>query len=176
MMEQRVAADWDCDIWLRTGRRMARPPQDTETKFNPYHDPYNGRFTYAPGGEAGGDGGGEGRISNESSPFTFHARRSGVAGDVARKLNRLVTTADAKESIRLGGRNVVVSRSGRTSTISLKIGGGIFKAEGRYQIVRGVQALKISVLKYGLAFPFSLTAKIASFPSSITIYSDKKGN
>lgn len=32
-------------LYLRTGRRP-----DIEFKFNPYHDPRNGRFTFAPGG------------------------------------------------------------------------------------------------------------------------------
>ena len=35
------------DVYLRTGKRLARPP---ERKFNPYHDPRNGQFTFAPGG------------------------------------------------------------------------------------------------------------------------------
>jgi hypothetical protein len=34
--------------WLRTGRLPAA--SDVEVKFNPYHDPRNGRFTFAPGG------------------------------------------------------------------------------------------------------------------------------
>lgn len=33
--------------YLRTGRRL---PDEIETKFNPYHDPRNGQFTFAPGG------------------------------------------------------------------------------------------------------------------------------
>jgi len=42
-------------FYLRTGRIApevkAEPESDTlETKFNPYHDPENGRFTFAPGG------------------------------------------------------------------------------------------------------------------------------
>ena len=38
--------------YLRTGRRL-RPKEDegpAEQKFNPYHDPRNGQFTFAPGG------------------------------------------------------------------------------------------------------------------------------
>jgi hypothetical protein len=34
--------------YLRTGRIVIRPP--VEVKFNPYHDPRDGRFTFAPGG------------------------------------------------------------------------------------------------------------------------------
>jgi hypothetical protein len=33
------------EIYLRTGRRVS-----FEQKFNPYHDPRNGQFTFAPGG------------------------------------------------------------------------------------------------------------------------------
>ena len=43
--------------WLRTGRLpTVRLADGTELKFNPYHDPRNGQFTFAPGGAAG-DGG-----------------------------------------------------------------------------------------------------------------------
>jgi len=34
--------------WMRTGRRRVSTP--VEFKFNPYHDPRNGQFTFAPGG------------------------------------------------------------------------------------------------------------------------------
>jgi hypothetical protein len=37
------------EIYLRTGRRLARA-EAPERKFNPYHDPRNGQFTFAPGG------------------------------------------------------------------------------------------------------------------------------
>lgn len=37
------------ELFLRTGRRLARPAA-SELKFNPYHDPRNGQFTFAPGG------------------------------------------------------------------------------------------------------------------------------
>jgi len=37
--------------WLRTGRLPVRKaPDGVELKFNPYHDPRNGQFTFAPGG------------------------------------------------------------------------------------------------------------------------------
>jgi hypothetical protein len=40
------------DYWLRTGRRLIFESEagSDEHKFNPYHDPENGRFTFAPGG------------------------------------------------------------------------------------------------------------------------------
>lgn len=43
--------------WLRTGHRpTVRLADGTELKFNPYHDPRNGQFTFAPGGASGTDG------------------------------------------------------------------------------------------------------------------------
>ena len=46
--------------WLRTGRRpLVRNGDDIELKFNPWHDPADGRFTFAGGGRrfaAGGSG------------------------------------------------------------------------------------------------------------------------
>lgn len=38
-------------LWLRTGRwPVVQQPDAIERKFNPYHDPRNGQFTFAPGG------------------------------------------------------------------------------------------------------------------------------
>ncbi len=43
--------------WLRTGHLpTVRLADGTELKFNPYHDPRNGQFTFAPGGASGTDG------------------------------------------------------------------------------------------------------------------------
>jgi hypothetical protein len=36
-------------LYLRTGQRV-RAGDAVEVKFNPYHDPRNGQFTFAPGG------------------------------------------------------------------------------------------------------------------------------
>jgi hypothetical protein len=41
-------------VWLRTGKLPpVRSADGLELKFNPYHDPLNGRFTFAPGGPRG---------------------------------------------------------------------------------------------------------------------------
>jgi len=37
------------EVYLRTGRQLVRRER-AERKFNPYHDPRNGQFTFAPGG------------------------------------------------------------------------------------------------------------------------------
>ena len=44
--------------YLRTGRRTVRHGA-IEYKFNPYHDPRNGQFTFAPGG----------KLANDDDPF-----------------------------------------------------------------------------------------------------------
>jgi hypothetical protein len=47
--------------YLRTGRRLSvgqlAAVSPIETKFNPYHDPKDGRFTFGPGGSGGGSDG-----------------------------------------------------------------------------------------------------------------------
>lgn len=45
--------------WLRTGRWLRPVPSDPQRKFNPNHDPTNGRFT-SGGGSFGGGGSGDG--------------------------------------------------------------------------------------------------------------------
>lgn len=47
--ERKSAERWAFEHYLRTGRRMSAADV-LEQKFNPYHDPRNGRFTFAPGG------------------------------------------------------------------------------------------------------------------------------
>jgi hypothetical protein len=44
------------EIYLRTGKRVASDPQQLETKFNPWHDPDDGRFTFANQGRYFGRG------------------------------------------------------------------------------------------------------------------------
>ncbi|AEG49830.1 hypothetical protein Sphch_2169 [Sphingobium chlorophenolicum L-1] len=58
MYDQQLAAEKKSverlafEDYLRTGRRLSPQAwkQGIECKFNPYHDPRNGRFTFAPGG------------------------------------------------------------------------------------------------------------------------------
>lgn len=51
-MEYKSAARRSFEHYLRTGRWLAveAGPTTSGQKFNPYHDPRNGRFTFAPGG------------------------------------------------------------------------------------------------------------------------------
>ena len=53
--ETKSASDRAFSHYLRTGRRFpdsafAHDEARTEAKFNPYHDPENGQFTFGPGG------------------------------------------------------------------------------------------------------------------------------
>ncbi len=55
-------------IWLRTGRWPDRGTTAAiERKFNPWHDPENGRFTFAGTGRHYGSGG-QGRAAGSASP------------------------------------------------------------------------------------------------------------
>lgn len=48
--EPRSAERLAFERYLRTGFRAEQQPGALEHKFNPYHDPRDGRFTFAPGG------------------------------------------------------------------------------------------------------------------------------
>lgn len=67
------------EIYLRTGRRIDLHPQRAriERKFNPYHEPDNGQFTFAPGGRRSG-------TSRPSSQRGSDAPRPGVAANPAK--------------------------------------------------------------------------------------------
>lgn len=51
LTERKSAARVAFEHYLRTGQRLTiRGDPEVELKFNPYHNPRNGRFTFAPGG------------------------------------------------------------------------------------------------------------------------------
>lgn len=57
-------------IWLRTGRRViVRAPISIETKYNHWHDPQDGRFTYAGTGRHDGSWGGGGFTGGGGGDF-----------------------------------------------------------------------------------------------------------
>lgn len=53
-------------IWLRTGQRPLA--SDIEFKFNPWHDPANGRFTFAGTGRYYSPGGRQAKLASDRSP------------------------------------------------------------------------------------------------------------
>ena len=67
--------------YLRTGRRIELQPRRAaiERKFNPYHDPDNGQFTFAPGGRRSG-------TSRPSSQRGSDAPKPGVSANPAKLL------------------------------------------------------------------------------------------
>lgn len=76
--------------WLRTGRRIAnRSPTGVEMKFNPWHDPANGQFTFANSGVRhepwGGSGGGSGWGGGGSSGTWSKLPRSTVKPSPAKQ-------------------------------------------------------------------------------------------
>lgn len=52
------SSNTDFAFWMRTGlRRQSLPAAEVEAKFNPWHDPQNGQFTYRQSGRYFGGGG-----------------------------------------------------------------------------------------------------------------------
>lgn len=77
--------------WLRTGRRVASPKdRDVEHKFNPWHDPRDGKFTFAGAGRyaAGGS-----RAS--TPPVGRHVPKIEYAEDFSRPPVASLAEADA---------------------------------------------------------------------------------
>lgn len=64
------------EVYLRTGRRIVASQSLTEFKFNPWHDPKDGRFTYARQGNFFGRGSG----ANGSSRERFRGNGGGFGG------------------------------------------------------------------------------------------------
>ncbi len=63
--------------WLRTGRWLARrSPATIEVKFNPWHDPANGEFTFANSGDYHARRGGGGDFGGGGSSGSYDAPRS----------------------------------------------------------------------------------------------------
>ncbi|MDQ4419343.1 M23 family metallopeptidase [Sphingobium sp. DEHP117] len=77
--------------YLRTGRRLPEEmfieEQGVELKFNPYHDPRNGQFTFAPGGARTGSGHtpGHGRPHAPAKPRTYTIRKGDTLSHIARR-------------------------------------------------------------------------------------------
>lgn len=110
--------------FLRTGRRLdlRTLEEPLEFKFNPYHDPRNGQFTFAPGGSREGGG------SGLPQPERVHPARAAAAPKAGT------------------GRPVGTQSIGRDEAIR-KIGDAIASGEGNYESyntgTRGVKDGKV---------------------------------
>jgi murein DD-endopeptidase MepM/ murein hydrolase activator NlpD len=77
--------------YLRTGRRLPEEmfveEQEVELKFNPYHDPRNGQFTFAPGGAGTGSShtSGHSRPNAPAKPKTYTVRKGDTLSHIARR-------------------------------------------------------------------------------------------
>lgn len=75
--------------YLRTGQRLPEESfiekTDVELKFNPYHDPRNGQFTFAPGGPRTGQRHmpGHGRSHTPGKPRTYTVRKGDTLSHIA---------------------------------------------------------------------------------------------
>lgn len=64
-------------VWLRTGRLpKSSGVNGIEVKFNPWHDPRNGRFTFAGAGRSYGYSGGHGETTGQPSPSQSATREN----------------------------------------------------------------------------------------------------
>lgn len=93
--------------WIRTGWWPAiRTDDGTELKFNPYHDPRNGQFTFAPGGGAGSSSGSAGRVRShprrDPDPIDRLAEASRVATRRASNSEAEIALSPAPASFRVG--------------------------------------------------------------------------
>lgn len=90
--------------YLRTGFRAKQQPGALEHKFNPYHDPRDGRFTFAPGGPRSlsrvvvSDRRGLSRAKPPSTAFPTDggpsARQSSPSADQAGQLSNAIFQSD----------------------------------------------------------------------------------
>ena len=150
----------DYETYLRSGRRRDGCPDSgvaLQLKFNPNHDPQDGRFTFANGGGAlGGRNGAaaaarpEVHVKPNPGKAVFARRKDevGIDGDVADKLNTLVKDPHASVDITLGSLPLTVRRTG-ADTVSLS-GSVLFHSvemDGHLDVVQGKQAIVISQLK-----------------------------
>ena len=138
MPEARKDSRGDFSLWLRTGQRYrSRAVADeVEYKFNPWHDPANGRFTFAGTGQHHGT-----RGLNEASAPRGH--RSGLGqvpqSSIARKdRSRVVRTPDGGKTIGVPGSRGSAPPNALTEFVG-GVGEGLYGAvEGTAQSVRDV--------------------------------------
>jgi hypothetical protein len=188
--------------YLRTGWRLpaaffatdANEDEAVSTKFNPWHDPDDGRFTFGPGGPASlGPAKGPLRANPAGRPVTpkpktppptrapiiqgplqTHARQPGQAGDVARAVNKIVTDPNANVTLHLDKDNPTQVRRIGPNMVELKIGGKL-KATGSFVVAKGLQQVSIRIRSRELIGGFGALGHIASFPDTITISSHTGG-
>lgn len=175
--------------WLRTGRFGLFPAVwgksgvRRELKFNPNHDPRDGRFTTsANAGVSTRAKPVAGRVSlrdrrqavsalpSRGMVFVAHANRAGQAGDVARAANRLASDPKARISLKLGGAEFRLVRTGESS-LRLSMGPlGLINLDGSFRVAGGKKGMRINIMP-----PRIPGARVRSFPRSLDLFESREG-
>lgn len=128
-LEHKSAERLAFSYYLRTGRRLPLQAADdaVEQKFNPYHDPRNGQFTFAPGGRRSLQGNAAARRSNATS-------KQAPAGPNSAKASKTQSGAATKHDLGALSARYESTAGGNAGMISTPSGdrGGI--SYGSYQL------------------------------------------
>ena len=178
-----LAGRREYETYLRAGLRPGGESDGSaalQLKFNPNHDPDNGRFTFAAGGASSGGTGTaastrrtEVLVKPARGKAVFGRRKDevGIDGEVADKLNKLVEDPHASIDITLGKLPLTVRRTGAdTVALSGSVLGQFLEMDGHLDVVQGKQAIVISKLqpKAGSdSLPFGIS--LASLPTTVKI-------
>lgn len=123
--------------WLRTGRLPPVPNAGgIELKFNPWHDPDDGRFTFAGSGRHHGAGGGQAadRANPRQPRISAKPRLEAAgAGQTARATPKLTARSSAGTRFKPVG-----SQPRRRGNSAVEFVGGV--GEGLYDVAEGVVA------------------------------------
>lgn len=140
--------------WLRTGTLpQVRYPGGLELKFNPWHDPRDGRFTFSGagrhygGGSGGGGGGGttgraNGRVDGDGAAPTARVPRAEASR--ASQSARYRKAAADRETIAAPVEPVAAARRGDRSNAAVEFVGGV--GEGLYNVAEETVAGAYSAL------------------------------
>ncbi len=141
---QQSAFSW----WLRTGRLPPVPtPDGIERKFNPWHDPLDGRFTFAGSGRhygAGGAGPSGGANNRNAKPIDRQkpqqariGARPGAAAPPAEQMGHHSEKPVSRATIEAQTKPVGSRRTGQPNQVAEFIAG---VGEGVYDVAEGTVA------------------------------------
>ena len=132
--------------WLRTGRRpVARASAEIELKFNPWHDPEDGRFTFAGAGQYHGSSGGVG--TSDRRPTSLgqnNSQKPGFAAGSTRETLRTRQPANFVKKPKGRSEPIGASRPGDRPNPAAEFLGGV--GEELYGVATGSVAAAHSVL------------------------------
>ena len=153
----------DFEIYLRTGRRQVQP-RPAEFKFNPWHDPENGRFTFAgQGNYVPGGNSGNGPLSGVTP----------IEKQRAAQINRFTASKNAKARVPITD-SVTLHLEKRGGSVSGKFTKkstpGSLKFTGTITSVKGKREIQIVGMKWDASI-----GKVWSFPDTMRIYSNSGG-